>query len=67
MLKCYVRQGRIVDKAHKITSIRQSSCLEKYIGSHFIERNMAQDDLEKDFYQLFSKSIFGETIENVGS
>ena len=65
MLKFYVKQDVIVDKIHEIISFKQSKWLEKYINFITQKRNKAENEFEKDFYNLFNNAFYGKTMENV--
>ena len=65
MLKFCVRHGMEVEKVHTGISFKQGKWLEKYISFNTQKRNMAKNELEKDFYILLNNAFYGKTIENV--
>ena len=52
MLKFYVRHGMVVDKIQEIISFRQKEWLVKFINFITQKKNLAENDFEKDFYEL---------------
>ena len=65
MLIIFVRLGMIVDKIHKLISLKESKWLEKYIDSITQKRNKAKNQFEKDFCKLSNNAFYGKTMENV--
>ena len=63
--KFYIRHGMIVDKVHEIISFKQSKWLKKYTIFNSQKRNKANNDFEKDFYNLLKYAFYGKTIKNV--
>ena len=65
MLNFYVRHGMEVVKVHTVISFEQNKSLEKFISFNTKKRNKAENDFEKDFYELLKKAFYGKTMENV--
>ena len=67
MLKCYVREGMVVEKVLETISFKQSKWLEKYNNSNTQKTNLETNVFEKDFYKLLNKAFYGKTMKNVRS
>ena len=65
MLKFSFRHGMVVNKIHEIISFKQSKLLEKYINFNTQDRSKAENDFEKEFYQLLNNAFYGKTMESV--
>ena len=65
MLKISNKQGMLVEKIHEVVSYNQSKWLKKYIKCDTIKRNEAQNDFEKNFYELLNDAFIGKTMEIV--
>lgn len=53
-----------VTKVHRILEFRPEPLLKIYIDFNSNKRKMAKNDLEKDFFKLMNKAVFGKTVEN---
>ena len=65
MLKFCVRQGMVVEKIQEIIYFKQNKWSEKYINFNTQKRNRAENEFEKDFYNLLNNYFYGKTMENV--
>ena len=65
MLKFYVRHGIMLDKISEIVSFAHILWLEKYISFNTQKGNKAENEFEKDFYELLNNAFYGKTMRNV--
>lgn len=65
MLQFYIKMGAEVTKIHRVVSFRQSRFFESYIDFNSLQRQVASNEFERDFYKLKNNSLFGKTMENV--
>ncbi|KAI8744649.1 hypothetical protein BgiMline_008451 [Biomphalaria glabrata] len=64
-LKLYLKLGMKVTKVHRVISFHQEPWLKPYIDFNKAQRQIAQDDVRKDFFKFMNNTVFGKTIENV--
>ena len=64
-MKIYVKHGMIVDKCNEIISFKQTKWMEENISFETQKRNKAENDSEKDSYNLPNNAIYGKTMKKV--
>ena len=64
-LKQALNHGLKLSKVHRVIEFRQKEWLKPYIEVNTKLRMQAKNDIEKDFFRLMNKSVFGKTMENV--
>ena len=65
MLKFYVRHGMIIDNVHEIISFKQNKWLERHRNFITQKRNKAENEFQKDFFNLLIRAFYGKTMKNV--
>ena len=64
-LQCYVEQGLVLTKIHRILSFTQRPWLKPWIDLCTSQRQNAQSDFEADLAKLQANATFGKTMEQV--
>ena len=64
-LKQALNHGLILKKVHRVIQFNQEAWLKPYIGMNTELRKQANNDLERDFYNLMNNAVFEKTMENV--
>lgn len=64
-LQCYLKNGLILTKVHRVAQFHQSAFMKPYINLNTAQRVIATNDSDKDFFKLMNNSVFGKTFENV--
>jgi len=64
-LQCYLKQGLILEKIHRVVEFDQKDFIRPYIEKNTKLRASGSNDFEKDFFKLMNNSVFGKTMENV--
>ena len=52
-------------KIHRILKFKQSDCMKRYIDFNNEKTTNADNDFEKDFFELMINSVYGKTTENL--
>ena len=65
-LKFYLQHGLRLKKVHRAISFKQAHFLKPFIEFNTEKRNNnANNDFEKDLFELMNNSVYGKTMENV--
>ena len=62
-LKQALNVGSVFKKLHKVIKSNQDACLKLYIDMNTDLRKKAKNDIEKGFFKLINKAVFGKTME----
>ena len=57
--------GLVLKKVYRGIQFYQSEWMEPYITNNINLRKAAENDFEKDFFNLMNNAVFGKTIENI--
>ena len=63
-LKYYLENGYILTKLGKVLEFQQKPVFKEFIEFNTNKRRLAKTDVERNFYKLFSNSIFGKMLQN---
>ena len=64
-LKFYLQHGLRLKKVHRAISFKQANFLKPFIEFNTKKRKNANNDFEKDLFNLMNNSVYGKTMENV--
>ena len=64
-LQLYLSLGMRLIKIHRILKFKQSDCMKRYIDFNNEKTTNADNDFEKDFFELMINSVYGKTTENL--
>ena len=62
-LKQALNVESVFKKLHKVIKFNQDACLKLYIDMNTDLRKKAKNDIEKGFFKLINKAVFGKTME----
>ena len=64
-LKFYLQHGLRLKTVHRAISFKQANFLKPFIEFNTKKRKNANNDFEKDLFNLMNNSVYGKTMENV--
>ena len=60
-----MNNGLVLKNVHRVIKFNQEAWLKKYIDMNTVLRPKANNDFEKDFFNLMNNYFFGKTMKNV--
>ena len=63
LLKLYVNLGLVVGKLHRVLQFTQNNWLTPYLTLNSEKRQAASNKIEKSFYKLMNKAVYGKNCE----
>ena len=64
-LEYYLSLGIKLVKIHRISSLKQSDWLRKYVDFNTKKRQESTDEFNKSLYKLLNNYVYGKNIENI--
>ena len=64
-LKCYISNGVVLERVHKVLSFCQSLWLHDFMKFTTDKRRNATNEFDKMLYKSVANNVFGKSIENV--
>ena len=64
-LHLHLSLGMKLTKFHRVLKFKQSNRMKKYINFKTGKRSNADNDFEKDFFNLMINSVYGKAMENL--